>query len=187
GRFPDVRYVQHASGASWLARVLAELKAEAENGGPGASAIVTKLADVFLAQAFRDWLLDGSGVGLADPRRILDEPIAKAVQALNDRSTETWSVDELARHVGLSRTALATKFRERVGEPPVRYLADRRMRRAAEELQAGRLTLHEVARRADYASDAAFAKAFKRRFGMAPGVYRGTAGEPPLIGLTAIR
>ena len=185
--FPDVLHVPPRPGASWLASLLAELKAEAEDGRPGASAIVAKVTDVFLAQALRTWLLDGGGDGLADPRLILDEPIAKAVHALNSRSSEPWSVGELARHVGLSRTALATKFRQRVGEPPMRYLSDLRMRRAAEELVAGRLTLHQVARRATYATDAAFAKAFKRRFGISPGAYRATAGEPPLIGLAAIR
>jgi AraC-like DNA-binding protein len=182
--FPDLLHVPRRS---WLASLLAELKAESEAGLPGASAIVAKVTDVFLAQALRSWLLDGTGDGLADPRRILDEPIAKAVQVLNDHPYEPWSLDRLARLVGLSRTALATRFRERVGDPPMRYLSGVRLRRAADELVAGRLTLRVVARHAGYATDAAFAKAFKRRFGMSPGVYRDLAGEPPLIGLDAIR
>jgi AraC-like DNA-binding protein len=186
--FPDAIHVPfERAGAPWLAPLLAQLKAEAENDRPGASAIVAKIADVFLAQALRVWLLEGEGDGLADPRRIRKEPIAKAVRALNSRPSEPWTLDRLARHVGLSRSALATKFRQDVGEPPMRYLSDVRLRRAARELAGGWLTLHEVARHAAYETDAAFAKAFKRRFGLSPGAYRERAGEPPLIELVAIR
>jgi AraC-like DNA-binding protein len=185
--FPDAIHVPYPrAGGAWLAPLLAELNAEAEDGRAGASAIVGKIADVFLAQALRVWLLDGEGDELADPRQIREEPIAKAVRALNSRPSDPWTLDLLARHVGLSRTALATKFRQEVGEPPMRYLSDVRLRRAARELTGGWLTLHEVARRASYETDAAFAKAFKRRFGLAPGAYRDRAGEPPAIELVAI-
>ena len=109
---------------------------------------MSKIIDVFLAQALRIWLLDRDGDGFTDPRGILDGAVAKAVRALNSSPSEPWSLDRLARHVGLSRTALATKFRDGVGEPPMRYLAEVRLRRAARELADGQLTLHEVARRA---------------------------------------
>ena len=153
--FPEVIHLpfQRGGGASWLAPVLAELREQAAENHPGASAIVAKIADVFLAQALRAWLLDGEADGLADPRWILDEPIAKAVRALNNRPSEPWSLDRLAREVGLSRTALATKFRAAVGEPPIRYLRELRLRRAAKEVAAGGLTVHEVARRAAYETD----------------------------------
>jgi AraC-like DNA-binding protein len=147
---------------------------------------VSKITDVFLAQALRIWLLDGDRDGFTDPRGILDGPVAKAVRALNSSPSEPWSLDRLARHAGLSRTALATKFRDGVGEPPMRYLAEVRLRRAARELADGQLTLHEVARRAAYATDASFAKAFKRRFGQSPGAYRDRAGEPPPVEVAAI-
>ena len=109
------------------------------------------------------------------------------MRALNSRPSEAWSLDRLARHVGLSRTALATKFRAGVGQPPMRYLTEVRLRDAARHLATGRLTLHEVARRAAYESDAAFVKAFKRRFGLTPGAYRAGASKPPRIEVAAIR
>ena len=185
---PEVLHVPSGdAGGSWLPPLLGQLRQEAEDGRPGGNAIVTKLTDVFLAQALRTWLLDGGEEKFADVGRILDAPIANAVRALGTRPSEPWSLERLARHVGLSRSALATRFREGVGEPPMRYLAEVRLRRAAEELAHGQLTLHEVARRACYATDAAFAKAFKRRFGQSPGAYRGAAGEPPLVELAATR
>lgn len=186
--FPDVLYIStRLVGGPWLATMLMDLKREAEDERPGASAIVAKIADVFLAQALRVWLLEEDADGIADPRRILDEPIAKALRALNSRPGEPWTLDRLAHDVGLSRTALSTKFVRAVGEPPMHYLREVRLRRAAGELAAGVLTLHEVARRAAYETDAAFAKAFKRRYGVAPGAYRAAAGEPPSIEVAAIR
>jgi len=178
--FPNVLHVP-CEGAPWLAGLLAELDEEADSGRPGASAIVAKIADVILAQALRFWLVDAKWDRLADPRRMLEGPIAKAVSALETRPSEPWSLDGLARHVGLSRSALATKFRVGVGESPIRYLSGVRMRQAASELAGGGLTLHEVARHAGYATDAAFAKAFKRQFGKPPGAYRDGAGDPPHI------
>jgi len=118
---------------------------------------------------------------------ILDHSIAKAVHTLNNSPSEPWSLDRLARHVGLSRTSLSTRFRERVGQPPMRYLTELRLRRAAEELAAGRPTLREVAHRAGYDSDAAFAKAFKRRFGLSPGAYSRIAKEPPRVEVAPLR
>ena len=180
--FPNVLHAPFAE-APWLASLLADLNQESESGRPGASAIVAKIADVFLAQALRVWLLDAHWDRLADPRRMLEGPIAKAVSALETRPSEPWSLDELARHVGLSRSALAMKFRAGIGESPIRYLSRVRLRQAAYELAGGRLTLHEVARRAGYGTDAAFAKAFKRHFGKPPGAYREGAGDPPRLEL----
>jgi len=185
---PDLLHVAYDPAVTtWLPPSLAALKTEAETGRLGASAIVERLTDVFLAQALRSWLLQGEPDGLADARLILDESIAEAVRVLNSHSSEAWSLDRLARHVGLSRSALATKFRERVGQPPMQYLTEVRLRGAAGYLATGRLTVYEVARRAGYHSDAAFAKAFKRRFGLAPGAYRESASQPPVIEIAPLR
>jgi AraC-like DNA-binding protein len=183
--FPNIIHVG-ANGARprWLVSVLGDLNAEAGSGRPGASAIVAKIADLFLAHALRGWLLEQGRPGLADARLLRDGTVAKAVQALHERSSEAWSVDRLARHVGLSRTALTIKFREQVGQPPMRYLADVRLRRAADRMATGRLSLSEVALGAGYGSHASFAKAFKRRFGLTPAAYRARAAEPPRIELT---
>lgn len=184
---PDLLHIAYDPAVTpWLEPTLLALNAEAEDGRPGAAAIVAKIMDVFLAQALRAWLLQGEPDGLADARLILDEPIARAVRALNSRPAEAWSLDRLGKHVGLSRTALANKFRELVGQPPMQYLTEVRLRGAAGDLETGRLSLHEVARRAGYDSDAAFAKAFKRRFGVTPGVYRENAGRPPRIEIAVL-
>ena len=76
--------------------------------------------------------------------------------------------------VGLSRSALSAKFTQLVGRAPLHYLADVRLTKAAALLRTQPVTLIEVAQSVGYDSEVAFSKAFKRRFGMAPGVYRRT-------------
>jgi AraC-like DNA-binding protein len=179
---PDVLHVPYDPCArASPERVLAALRAEAEDASPGANAIIAKITDVFLAQALRTWLLESEPNMPVDARLILDDAVAKAVLALNTRPSEPWSLDRLAAHVGLSRSALATKFRRRVGQSPMRYLSELRLRSAAGDLATGWPTVRQVAFRAGYDTEASFAKAFKRRFGMSPGVYRRISKEPPRV------
>jgi AraC-like DNA-binding protein/mannose-6-phosphate isomerase-like protein (cupin superfamily) len=181
--FPEVLCVDHhnAAAATWLEHVLATLKSEVDNDLPGADAVMAKLADVLLAQALRAWLIEAGPGALVGLGSIHDPPIAKALEALSSRPAEPWSLDRLAKHVGLSRTALAVRFRDRVGMSPMRYLTQLRLSRAAEYLATGHLSIQEIARLAGYQNDAALSKAFKRQFGQAPGAYRARVQRPPVI------
>lgn len=181
-----VRTTPDQGSVRWFEPLFAVLTAEAEGHQPGASAIVSKIIDVLLAQALRTWLLEEQSNGTVDARIVMDDSIAKAVHTLNSSPSEHWSLDRLARHVGLSRTALSTRFRQAVGQPPMRYLTELRLRRAAEELAAGQPMLRAVAYRAGYYSDAAFAKAFKRQFGVPPGTYRALAKDSPEVEVVAL-
>lgn len=175
-RFPGVIHVD-SSATDWLEPVLAALDADER---PGRLAISAKIADLFLAQALRSWLagVDQSFASLAQ-----DATVAKAVETLRNRYAEQWTLERLSAHVGLSRSALTTRFRSLVGEPPMRYLAKLRLTHAAGHLATGRLSLLEIAVMTGYASDAALSKAFKREFGQAPGAYRASARRPPTISL----
>jgi AraC family transcriptional regulator, alkane utilization regulator len=170
-----------AAATAWLEPMLSMLGSEADEELPGANAIVAKIADVLLAQALRVWLVDAEPSTLAAAGVIGDDAIAKAVSELASRPSEDWSLDRLAKHVGLSRSALAVKFREIVGEPPMRYLTRIRLSIAARDLVAGRLTIEQIARRTGYQNEATLSKAFKREFGQAPGAYRQSARRPPPI------
>jgi AraC-like DNA-binding protein len=171
---PDVLHVD-ASATAWLEPVLAALGSDDR---PGRLAISTKVADLFLAESLRAWAAGGDGT-LADAAR--DQTVAKAVDAIRTRFAEPWTLERLAAHVGLSRTALTLRFRTFVGDPPMRYLARVRLGHAAGYLATSRLSLYEIARRTGYDNDAAFSKAFKREFGQPPGAYRASARKPPAI------
>jgi AraC-like DNA-binding protein/mannose-6-phosphate isomerase-like protein (cupin superfamily) len=181
--FPEVIRVDDrtAAATTWLEPLLATLRSEADDGLPGADALVAKIADVLLAQALRAWLIKAGPGALVGLGSIHDRPIATALEALGSRPSEPWSLDRLAKHVGLSRTALAVRFRDRVGMPPMRYLTKLRLSQAAAYLATGHLSIQEIAVLAGYRNDAALSKAFKREFGQAPGAYRDRARQPPVI------
>ena len=83
-----------------------------------------------------------------------------------------WTLDELAGSAGMSRSHLAARFRETVGTTPIRYLNSWRMARAKDLLRATEQTIAQVAEHTGYQSEFAFAKAFKRYFGVTPGAAR---------------
>ncbi len=102
---------------------------------------------------------------LRDPR------LVRALHRIHENGEERIDVGELARIAGMSRSAFITGFREKTGMPPGRYLLEWRMLKARHLLQAGQ-TLAEIAERVGYGSEAAFVRAFKRRFGETPGRFR---------------
>ena len=78
----------------------------------------------------------------------------------------------MARSAGMSRTSFTTRFRAAVGEPPMAYLTELRLRRAAGYLSATTKSVREIAHLTGYGNEASFSKAFSRRFGRPPGDYR---------------
>jgi AraC-like DNA-binding protein len=106
------------------------------------------------------------------PAQPIDERIARALQRLRERPTDRWTVAALAKAAGLSRAAFARRFLSELGVPPLRYLAEVRMDLAARLLAEGDASLALIAARVGYESEFAFSRAFKRRTGEAPGVYR---------------
>ncbi|MEJ7732220.1 MAG: AraC family transcriptional regulator [Polyangiaceae bacterium] len=107
-----------------------------------------------------------------DARPPLDERVARALAQMQARPAERWTVAKLAKAAGLSRAAFARRFAAEVGVPPLRYLADLRLGRAAQRLVEGNDSLAGVAAEVGYESEFAFSRAFKRRYGEAPGVWR---------------
>lgn len=159
--------VQH-----WLGPVLRFIEAELERPAQGSGTVLRRLADVLFIQAVRAVLQarpeDASGWlrGLSDPR------IARALALIHERYAEPWTMESLAREAGLSRTALAVRFKALVGEPPMSYLERWRITRAATALRETELPIGRVAQAVGYASDPVFSKAFKRVTGSPPGRYR---------------
>src|SRR5215208_6229907 len=101
-----------------------------------------------------------------------DPQIAGALALLHDRPAEPWTVASLAREVHMSRAALARRFAELVGEPPLTYLSGWRMHIAAQRLKNSTDTVDTIARAVGYRSEYAFNRAFSRHRGQPPGRYR---------------
>jgi AraC family transcriptional regulator, activator of mtrCDE len=156
----------------WLEPVLGLARQEADRASPGAPAMFAKLADVFVAQALRTHLIEREGAGLLRLAPLADPQIGAAVTLIRDQSARPWTVQALARQVGMSRTLFSTRFRAAVGESPMRHVARVRLGQAAEYLTTSQLSVDAIARRTGYGNSAALSKAFKREYEMSPGQYR---------------
>ena len=157
-----------------LAPTLRLVDNEIAAGALGARTVLRRLADVLFIQAVRLHADDSDAAagwlrGLADPR------VGRALSLLHERHAEPWTLDSLAREVGTSRTLLAVRFRELVGEPPMAYLTRWRITRAANLLHGARQPLARIAEQVGYQSDAVFSKAFRRVTGRSPREWRRTA------------
>jgi transcriptional regulator GlxA family with amidase domain len=134
--------------------------------------VVARLAELFLAQAIRDYvaqLPDGSEEWL---RALTDPAVSRALAMIHARYAEDLEVEELAREAGVSRSVLGERFAELIGEPPMRYCARWRMRMAANMLRDGRHNTANVAYAVGFNSEAAFNRAFKREYGEPPATWK---------------
>ncbi|CAO5157942.1 AraC family transcriptional regulator [Frankia sp. AiPs1] len=149
------------------------LGAELTAPGAGATASVSALLDLLLLYMLRTWFDDQStGSSTGWPAALADPAISTALHVMHAQPEEPWTVRELGARAGLSRTVFAQRFTTLVGRPPMAYLTWWRMTVAARLLRETDTPLSSVARRCGYSSEFAFAKTFKREFGVAPGHFR---------------
>ncbi|WP_329123130.1 AraC family transcriptional regulator [Streptomyces sp. NBC_01465] len=173
---PAVVHLPARFGAHRSLRTTVELLgAELEDPQPGSDAVVSTLLDTLLLYIMRAWWLserhcDGHPAGWA--AALADPSVATALRAVHDAPSHPWTVEELGVLSGLSRAPFARRFTATVGMPPLAYLTWWRMTTAGRLLRTDETPLRQVAERAGYSSEFAFAKAFKREYGVAPGQYR---------------
>jgi AraC family transcriptional activator of mtrCDE len=165
----------------WLGPIFGLLHEEVASQSPGGTAVLAKIADVFLTQVIRGYLSSQDPAAWPVHAAAADAQIGKALTALRRRPGMQWTVAALAREAGMSRTAFAGRFREVVGEPPMSYLTRFRLARAAGYLAATDKTIQQIARLVGYDNDASLAKAFRRGYGRAPGDYRRQHRAPAVV------
>lgn len=136
--------------------------------GPGASAVLTRFAQLLFVEAFRKHP-DCQAV-FRDSN--LHNPIARAVQYMEIHPFQHWTVEALARKVGMSRANFAARFVAETGKTPFDVLTAERMRLAAEFIRDTGLKVSEISERVGYRSESAFSRRFTDHFGMSPGSMR---------------
>jgi AraC-like DNA-binding protein len=170
----DVRgYAQ----GQWLESSIRHLLGEATSGRPGCTALLSKMAEALFIEALRrhmEQLPPEANGWLAGAR---DQVVGAALALLHRQPCHRWTVAELAERVGASRSLLARRFVQFLGEPPLAYLARWRLQLAARLLQTTQKTILHVAIDVGYESEAAFNRAFKREFGLPPAQYRRKLAE----------
>jgi AraC family transcriptional regulator, alkane utilization regulator len=156
---------------TWLGTTLKFTINEARAARPGNAAMLGRLTELMFVEILREYmhrLPAHQGGWLAG---LNDAHVGKALRLLHANPTRNWTVGELARESAISRSALAERFTELVGDAPIRYLANWRMQLAKQMLREG-AHVQEVATRVGYESEAAFNRAFKRATGSPPAAWR---------------
>jgi AraC-like DNA-binding protein len=175
---PPVLHVA-AGDASMNAQVSATIQlilAESAAPGLGGTLLSARLAEILLVQALRIHATHVDRRPGAEHKRglcaLADPSIGASLRLMHAQPAEAWTVERLARAVGLSRSAFSARFTELVGESPLQYLTRWRMTEAAELLREQDDSVPSIAERVGYGNAAAFMKAFTRVQGVGPGAYR---------------
>jgi AraC-like DNA-binding protein len=151
--------------------------AESKDPRPGGEAVLERLSELMFVDVVRRYLetlpADRTGwlAGLREPF------VGRALTALHRDPARAWTLESLAHEVGLSRSALAERFTQFVGQPPMQYLANWRMQLAANYLLSGTDSVAVIAERVGYESEAAFSRAFKKSVGAPPSLWRKRRGS----------
>lgn len=161
-----------APAAEALREILRMGVQESTSASDGSASMRAKLAELLFVEALRRHAASQSPEARGWLAGIRDPQIGRALMLLHQQTDRDWSVDELARQVALSRSALGERFTELVGQSPMQYLIGLRLAWAARALTSGSATIGQVAQRSGYESESAFSRAFKREFGVPPSAWR---------------
>jgi AraC-like DNA-binding protein len=164
--------VEEGGAAEWIRSTFQYAAEEVAAGRPGSETVLAKLSELLFVEAVRRYaeaLPEGQTGWLAGLR---DPHVARALALLHRDITRSWNVEDLSREVGLSRSALAEHFIRLIGAPPMYYLTSWRMQVATQKLRNTSASLAQIADMVGYGSEAAFSRAFKKAFGMAPATWR---------------
>jgi AraC-like DNA-binding protein len=168
-----VRVAMRDSGtAAWMRSSIGQTVAESVSARPGSALVLARLSEVMFAEAIRRYAeeLPRDRTGWLAGMR--DRYVGQTLALLHERPAHPWTVDELARNVGLSRSALGERFSALIGVPPMQYLTRWRLSLAATRLRDSKESILRIATDVGYESEAAFNRAFKRELGMPPAAWR---------------
>lgn len=168
------------AGRGWLTHLIHHAVSETERRSAGGETVLAKLAELLFVEVIRqhvDGLPAGSYgwlAGLKDPQ------IGQALKLIHGQPAEDWTIEGLAKEVGLSRSAFAERFTQYASVSPMQYVAQWRMQLAARRLEVPGVSIAQAAAEVGYESEAAFSRAFKKLVGLPPGAWRkGRSLAPP--------
>ena len=170
---PLVRVNVRGSNAGvWLEASVRYALAEARSPRPGGSGVLAKLAEVLFIEVLRLYINEQSAGRTGWLAGLGDRVVGSALNALHQRPAHAWTLEELAREAGASRSVLAERFQHLVGISPMQYLIQWRMMLAANLLCGSKAPLARIAEDVGYQTDTAFIRAFRREYGVPPATWR---------------
>ena len=155
---------------TWLETAVSLITLETKSPQPGTAVVVDRLAEILFIQVLRAYMAQAQPDGYW--AALNDREISQALTFLHAQPETAWTLEAIAQRIGMSRSAFAGRFKQLVGETPMRYLTGWRMQKARELLRETNLPLTAVAHQVGYNSQAAFIRAFHREFRQNPGAMR---------------
>lgn len=169
---PHLMCLRSSDDDAWMAAFTQQAAAESQAGRPGGEAMLARMSEMMFVHAVRryaDGLPEQSAGWLTGLR---DRFVGRALALMHEQPAHDWTIDELGRRVGLSRSALHERFVQMTGVPPMQYLAQWRMQAASRLLLETGASVAAVGLDVGYESEAAFVRAFKRAVGTPPAAWR---------------
>lgn len=163
---PEMVVVREAKRLQALSQLIAD---EAQSERPGRDVVLEHLVQVMMIEALRSSPETTASPGLL--RGLADERLRPALRAIHAAPAEHWTVADMGRVAGLSRSAYFARFNQNVGMPPMDYLQSWRMTIAKDLLRQGHKNIAQVANKVGYGSASAFSIAFSKQMGMPPGQF----------------
>jgi AraC-like DNA-binding protein len=173
-KLPRILWVRARAEPSnpWLEMNCRYMLEEACANRPGGACVLGRLAELLFVEVLRRTMEELGQDEVGWLAALKDPTVGKALELIHGDLAHPWTVEALGRAVGLSRSALAERFRQLLGEPMMRYLTRWRLQRAAQLLRDTHRGLAEVAAEVGYDSEFAFNRAFKRFAGEPPASWR---------------
>lgn len=175
---PRLLHLPARQAGGWIGRVIEQAAAESAERRPGGDAVLERLSEMMFLDTARRYLegLPEDATGWLAGLR--DRYVGRALALMHERPEHPWTVDELGRGVGLSRSALHERFLRYLGQAPMQYLANWRIQVGARLLRESRRTVAAIAQDVGYESEAAFSRAFRRLVGAPPAAWRRSQSPP---------
>ena len=162
---------------TWNSPLLTVLAEEIIKDEPGQEAVLDRLLDLLLVAVLRAWFSRHQAQAPGWYRAQSDPVVGMALRMVQNNPAQPWTVATLADQAGVSRAALARRFTELVGQPPITFLTAWRLALAADLLREPDATIGTVARQVGYGSAFALSAAFKRVRGVSPKEHRATVAH----------
>ncbi len=164
--------IEQDGASEWIRSTFQYAADEVANGRAGSETVLAKMSELLFVEAVRQYAdnLPPDQTGWLNGLK--DQYVSRALAFIHNAVGRDWSVEELGREVGLSRSAFADRFTKIIGSTPKQYITKWRMQVAAQELRSTPASLAEISVNVGYESEAAFTRAFKREFGSPPGTWR---------------
>ncbi|QWA09838.1 AraC family transcriptional regulator [Sodalis ligni] len=181
---PPIVHIRNESSKEVMRWSLESLREELRDPQLGGSLVAQQLAYILLVKALRLYLQSEATRGVGWLFALADPQMRAAIACMHNDPGHPWKIQELAHHVGMSRTVFAQRFKERVGMTTMEYLTHWRILLASDRLQTSDDPVSKIAWSIGYGTESAFGKAFKRVLGYSPREHRRRYQAEPLPGTT---